>query len=397
MKILHVTPSVGSLRGGVSQAVLEMLQALQTSGANVELVTTDDNGIDLLDVPLCQLIQYQKIPTWFFPRFSPQVSFVREFAFSWELTKWLWKHISDYDIVHIHALFSYASTIAMIISRLKQIPYINQPHGLLCEWSLQQSQLKKKIYLSLIERSNLKHSRILQLTSAKEVQEIERLGLGVAPVVMPLGLEISRPIPQARQKLREMFNIPPEQAIILFLSRLHYKKGLDYLIPALSKFKEQNFTFILAGNGSPDYEAEISELLISNQLEHFTHRPGFVTGEIKDILLQGSDIFVLTSHSENFGVVVLEAMAAGLTTIVTPGVALASMIQENHVGYVPELDIMEIAKTIEYCLNHPQEVKATGDRARQFILENYTWDRVATNMVSVYQNIINNCNPTISK
>lgn len=391
MKILHVTPSIGSHRGGVSQAVLEMLQALQTSGVNVELVTTNDNGTNLLDVPLCQLIQYQKIPTWFFPRFSPQVSFVREFAFSWELTKWLWQHINEYDILHIHALFSYTSTVAMIIARLKQIPYINQPHGLLCEWSLQQSQLKKKIYLSLIERSNLKHSRILQLTSAKEVQEIERLGLGVAPVVMPLGLQITPFIPEARQKLREMFNIPPEHSVILFLSRLHYKKGLDYLIPALGKLQDKDFTFILAGNGSPEYEAEISELLISHKLDHCTHRPGFVTGEMKDILLQGSDIFALTSHSENFGVAVLEAMAAGLTTIVTPGVALASMIQENHVGYVPELDIIEIAKTIEYCLNHPQEVKATGDRGRQFILENYTWDRVAFLMQTVYKEIIHEC------
>lgn len=388
MNILHVIPSVGSHRGGASQAVLEMLQSLKNTKVKVELVTTNDNGTDLLDVPLSQLTQYQEIPTRFFPRFSPQVSFVREFAFSWELTKWLWKHIHEYDLVHIHALFSYASTVAMIIARFKQVPYINQPHGLLCEWSLQQSQLKKKIYLSLIEKSNLQHSRILQLTSTKEVQEVELLGLGVPPVVMPLGLQIPADIPQSRQKLREMFNIPPEQTIILFMSRLHYKKGLDYLIPALSKVKTGKFTFILAGNGSPEYEAEISELLINNQIEHCTHRPGFVTGEMKNILLQGSDIFVLTSHSENFGVVVLEAMAAGLATIVTPGVALASMIKENDVGYVPELDIVEITSVIEHCLNHSQESKEMGDRARQFILDNYTWDHIASKMISVYENII---------
>jgi glycosyltransferase involved in cell wall biosynthesis len=388
MKILHVTPSVGSHRGGTSQAVLEMLQALKANGVNVELLTTNDNGIDLLDVPLCQLIQYQKTPTRFFPRFSPQISFIREFAFSWELTKWLWKNIPNYDIVHIHALFSYVSTIAMLIARLQKIPYINQPHGLLCEWSLQQSKLKKKIYLSLIERSNLKYSHALQFTSIKEVQEVERLELKAPSVAIPLGLQIPTKIPQARQKLREIYNIPPEKPIILFLSRLHYKKGLDYLIPALGKLKNKNFTFILAGNGSPDYENEITELLISHQLSHCTHRPGFVKGKMKDILLQGSDIFVLTSHSENFGVVVLEAMVAGLTTIVTPGVALADMIKENNVGYVPELDIFDIAKTIEYCLENSPEAKATGDSARQFILENYTWDRISSKMISFYQGII---------
>ncbi len=391
MKILHITPSVGSHRGGASQAVLEMVQSLQNKGLNVEIVSTNDNGIDILNVPLCQLIQYQQIPTRFFPRFSPPISFIREFAFSWELTKWLWKHIREYDLIHIHALFSYTSTIAMIIARLQQVPYINQPHGLLCEWSLQQSKIKKQIYLSLIERSNLKHSRVLQLTSSKEAEEIKSLELGVPPAIIPLGLEISPLLPDARQKLRQMFNIPSDQPIILFLSRLHYKKGLDYLIPALSKIRDKNFTFILAGNGSAEYEAKVSELLINNQIEHCTHRTGFVAGEMKDILLQGSDIFVLTSHSENFGVVVLEAMAAGLTTIVTPGVALASMIKENHVGYVPELDIVEIANVIENCLNYPQESQEIGDRARQFILDNYTWDSIAVKMVSVYQDIINSC------
>jgi glycosyltransferase involved in cell wall biosynthesis len=388
MKIIHITPSVGWHRGGPSQSVLEMLQALQTSGANVELVTTNDNGNDLLDVPLCQLTQYQKIPTWFFPRFSPQVSVIREFIFSWEFTKWLWRNISKYDIVHIHALFSYTSTVAMIIARWQKIPYINQPHGLLCEWALNQSKLKKFLYLSLIEKSNLRGSKVLQITSSKEFQEMQRLKLGVPTITVPLGIKKSLHIHNPRQKLKEIFGIPENHTVILFLGRLHPVKGLDYLIPALSKVTRKEFTFILAGSGSPEYEAQASQLLINNKLEHCTHLPGFVTGEIKDILLQGADIFVLTSYMESFSLVVLEAMAAGLTTIVTPGVALASMIQENQVGYVPELDIVEIAKTIEYCLNHPQEAKAKGDRARQFIQENYTWDRVATNMVTLYKNII---------
>ena len=387
MKILHVTPYVVPLRGGASQAVLEMLQVLQTKQVNVELLTTNDNGDDVLDVPLCRKIEYYRIPTYFFPRFSPSITPLREFAFSWPLTTWLWQHITDYDLVHVHALFSYAATVSMTIARLKQVPYINQPHGLLCEWSLQQSKWKKKIYLSLIERSNLQHSSITLLTSTKEIKEIEPLNLGVPPVVIPLGLEISPPLPDSRQKIQEIFNISPEEKIILFLSRLHYKKGLDYLIPALSRVKKPKLTFILAGNGSPEYEAQISQLLTSHNLDHCTHRPGFVTGEMKDILLQGSDIFILTSHSESFGVVVLEAMAAGLTTIVTPGVALASMIEENQVGYVPQLDVLEIAKTIEHCLNHPQEAKATGDRARQFILNNYTWDTIGDKMVAVYQDI----------
>jgi glycosyltransferase involved in cell wall biosynthesis len=104
--------------------------------------------------------------------------------------------------------------------------------------------------------------------------------------------------------------------------------------------------------------------------------------------MQGADIFALTSYSENFGISVLESLAAGVPVIVTPGVALSDIVQEQHLGYVTELNINDIATTIENFLDHPQESKEMGDRSRQFILDNYTWDKIALKMISVYENII---------
>lgn len=386
VKVLHVTPSVGLSRGGASQAVLELLQALQTQGVEVELVTTNDDGANLLDVPLNQEVLYQQIPTRFFPRFSPQISAVREFAFSGALTGWLWKHMAEYDLIHIHALFSYPATIAMSIARIQKIPYVQQPHGLLCEWSLQQSRLKKQLYLSLIERSNLKHSRRMIVTSVMEDREVKPLNLGVAQSLVPIGLSLPPTIPNAREQLRKQLQLPDHQPIILFLSRLHEKKGLDYLIPALGQLKEP-FTFVLAGSGTADYEREVEQLLIKAGIHNRTVRPGFVTGEFKNLLLQGSDIFALTSHSESFGVVVLEAMAAGLTTVLTPGVALASMLQEHQVGYVPDLEVNAIATTLKHCLDRPDQVSAIGQKARQLILNTYTWERIAAQLIQLYQSI----------
>ncbi|MFM6536566.1 MAG: glycosyltransferase, partial [Dolichospermum sp.] len=385
MKVLHVVCSLSPMRGGITQAVLDMVLALRNIGIDAEIVTTNHNMTEVLNVSLEQWINYQEVPVYFLPYFHVPILLIREFMFSWKLTTWLWKNIKNYDLLHIHALFSYPVTVSMMIARLRQIPYINQPHGLLCEWSLQQSKLKKKIYLSLIEKSNLRSSNTLQVTSTKELEELKYLKLGVSSTLVPLGLHLSDPIPNAKQKVRDMFNIPPEHKIILFMSRFHYKKGLDYLIPALSQLKTQNFTFILAGSGDPEYENTVNELLTKNNLEHCTFRPGFVKGEIKDILLQGSDIFALTSHSENFGIVVLEAMAAGLTTIVTPGVALADMIEENQLGYVTKLDSTEITKVIQYCLNHPEEARKIGERASEFIHINYTWNNIAIKTASVYQ------------
>jgi len=389
MKVLHVIPSIAKVRGGTSQAVLDMVKALQITNVNAEIVTTNDDGDNLLDVPLGKRIQYNHVPVWFFDRFSPNIKPIREYAFTGELTQWLWQNISQYELVHVHALFSYPSTIAMAIARWKNIPYIVTPHGLLCEWSLQQSTRKKQTYLKVIEKANLNGSQILHFTSEKEQQEVSLLGLHKPNFVLPLGISLPTKINDARQLLRQQFNIPRDEPVILFLSRLHSKKGLEYLIPALGKLIHHRFTFILAGNGTPDYEAQIESLLVSHGLRDRTFVVGFVQGQTKNILMQGSDLFVLTSHSENFAVSVLESLAVGVPVLVTPGVALASVVKQNQLGYVPDLDVAAIIDALKDYFSNPQQAKKMGDRARQFVLEKYTWENIAYQIVQVYQKVLN--------
>ncbi len=388
MKILHVIPSVAPVRGGPSHAVLAMVKALREQGIDAEIATTNDNGPDLLDVPLNQRIEYEHVPVWFFSRFSPGIAPVREFAFSSQLTTWLWQQVCEYDLLHVHAIFSYASTVAMAIARTRHIPYIVRPLGQLCEWSLQQSARKKQLYLTLIERANLNHSQALHFTAQQEQQEASQLSLQPPSFILSHGLSLPVPIPDARQRLRQLLNVSEDEPVILFMSRLHPKKGLDYLIPALGKLEHQRFTFVLAGGGSSDYEAQIDDLLVSAGIDKRTYRSGFVEGEMKDLLLQGADLFALTSYSENFGVAVLEAMAVGLPVVVTPGVALASVVEQYQLGYVTELDIAAIALTLEHCLNHPQTTREMGATACQLVHDQYSWERNASKLSEVYAAIL---------
>lgn len=390
MKILHVIPSVGSVRGGPSQAVIETVKALQNFGVEAEIVTTNDNGNDLLDVPLRQCIEYKQVPVRFFPRFSPGLHSIREFAFSGQLTAWLWQNASNYDLLHVHAIFSYASTAAMAIARLKGVPYIVRPLGQLCEWSLQQSARKKKIYLDLIERSNLNHSQALHLTSEQEQQEVSRLGLGLHSFVLPHGLSVPLVISNAHSRLREHLKVPADEPVILFMSRLHPKKGLDYLIPALAKLTHHRFTFVIAGSGSQKYEAEIKSLVISNGIRDRTYFAGFLEGEIKNLFMQGSDLFVLTSHSENFAVVVLEALAVGIPVVVTPGIALADIVEQHQLGYVTPLDVDAIASTLEKYLCNPQQAQDMGNSGRQLVSDQYTWKQITLKMQQVYADLAKN-------
>jgi glycosyltransferase involved in cell wall biosynthesis len=391
LKVLHIIPSVASVRGGTSQAVIEIVSALRSQGVDAEIATTNDNGKDLLDVPLYkltdQLAEYGNIPIRFFPRFSPNINAVREFAFSRSLTIWLWQHIADYDLVHVHALFSYASTIAMAIARIRKVPYINMPHGMLCEWSLQQSKFRKQIYLNVIERSNLLHSQALHFTAQQEQAEFNLLELNIPDFILPHGVQIPTLIPDAQSQLRAILQIPDRCPILLFMSRIHPKKGLEYLITALGKLKEYNFALVIAGSGESEYVNQIQDLLVTQGISDRTHLVGFVKGETKNLYLQGADLFTLTSHSENFCIAAIESLAAGTPVLITDGVAIAPMVQAQNIGYVTKLEINAIVATIQEFFDHPQIAKQKGDRAQQYIAEHYAWAKITHNLATTYAKI----------
>lgn len=389
MKVLHVIPSVAWVHGGPSQAVLAMVKALREQGIAAEIVTTNDDGVGLLAVPLCQRTQYQRVPVWFFPPLATSLTPLKEFKFSCPLSRWLWQHLAEYDLIHIHAIFSYPSTFAMALARYRHIPYIVRPLGQLCQWSLQQKPRKKQLYLRCVERANLNHSSALHFTSVQEQTESQHLGFHGSSFVLPHGLTLPTSMPTARQALRQRLQIPEDEPVILFLSRLHPKKGLDYLIPALGHLAlDHRFTLALAGSGTPAYELEVEKLIESSGICDRTRCLGFVKGELKNILLQGSDLFVLTSHSENFGVAVLEAMAAGLPVVVTPTVALATVVKSHCLGYVTDLNVAAIAATLELCLGSSKQLQEMGNRARQLVKCQYTWEGSVLNLHKIYKAIL---------
>ena len=390
MKILHVIPSVASIRGGPSKAIFEMLTAIRSLGVDAMIATTNDNGSGLLDVPLNQEIIYQEVPIRFFSRFSPPLASIREFTFSPELTKWLWFNIENYDLVHVHAIFSYPSTIAMTIAELKEIPYILRPGGHLCQWALQQSKARKKFYLEAIGLRNINKSSGIHFTTDQEQIEANKLNILAPSFVLPHGIFCPSPVEMARSRLRQMLSIHEDEVVILFMSRLHPKKGLDYLIPALAQIREKTFTFVIAGSGTPTYESYIKELLSKHKMRNKTHLLGFVEGEIKNLLLYGSDLFVLTSYSENFGVAVLEALSAGLPTLITSGVALEELVLKYDLGYVADQNVESIKLTLCDFFKNTSLAKQKGTKGKQIVTAKYSWDNLAQKLIDIYDKAIEN-------
>jgi glycosyltransferase involved in cell wall biosynthesis len=386
VKVLHVIPSISPALGGPTQVVLNLVKALRECGVDAEIATTNDNGSGLLDVPLNQRIEYEQVPIWFLPRFSPPL---KEFIFSTELTRWLWQHIRDYDILDNHYLFSYASTCAGAIARWQGVPYTVRTMGQLAPWALAQSRLKKQAYTFLVERHNLNRAAAIHCTCVGEVEDVRNFGIHAPTLTLPLGVNQPQDGSEAKQKLHDLYQIPPERPIILFLSRLHPKKRPDLLLYALSQLAQEyrDFHLILAGSGEQDYLSYLSELVVSLGLASRTSTSGFVTGRDKNLLLQGSDIFVLPSFSENFGIAVAEAMAAGLPVVVTPEVQISPEIMAADAGLVVAGDVAPLADAIAQLLASPEFRQQLGENGKRLASHRYCWSAIASHLSGIYRSI----------
>lgn len=387
MKVLHVIPSLAEAKGGPTQVVLNIVRALRQYGIEAEIATTNDNGSKLLDVPLNRCIEYQEVPVWFFAKSS--LSF-KEFIFSQTLTQWLWKHIRDYNLLDNHYLFSYVSTCAAVFARWQRVPYTVRAMGQLTPWALTQSKLKKQIYAFLIERRNLNHAAAIHCTSDVEAEDVRRFGIRVPTLVLPLGVKQPVELPEARQKLRQLYGVPSKTPIVLFLGRLHPKKRPDLLLKTLGQLAAQNydFHFILAGSGNPGYKNDLTRLVSSMGLVSRTSFSGFVAKGDKDLLLQGSDIFVLPSLSENFGIAVAEAMAAGLPVVVTSDVQIASEISTARAGLVAEGEVGALRDVIAKLLRDPELRRELGSNGKQLAKQRYSWDLIAQNLATAYTALV---------
>lgn len=394
MKVLHVIPSVSPSRGGPSKAVTEMALAMIKEGADIEIATTNDDSAHLLDVPLNCLTDYQQVPTRFFKRFSPPLHALREFGFSNSFRKWLKKNIHHYDVIHIHAIFSFTSSYAMFLSRKRGVPYIVRPIGQLEQWALSQSKTRKKLFLALFEKRSIQSASYIHFTAKSEMEQallaIPELKEKNSGRVIPLGICSNTTIVGSRDKLIEKYKLKNDKKIALYLSRLHPKKGLEILFSALSQIssspdpKVNNWQLLVAGDGSPDYIRQLKQETNKLNIAKHCHFIGFASGDEKQLLLQGADVFVLTSFSENFGIAVLEALAANTPAVVSREVALSTTIEKHQLGYVCELETESIKSTL---LDAFDENNHTTINPKEFIQTHYNWQSIANEIRLIYEKL----------
>ena len=389
LKILQIVPSISLVYGGPSQMVRGFSQALSAAGAEVTILTTDSNGdVDEapLDVPLGVPVKEENYTVYYF-RCSP----FRRYKFSLDLLSWLWEHAQDYDLAHVHALFSPVSSFSATVLRQRGLPYLMRPLGTLDPADLSKKKQFKQLYAAVLERPNLAGAAAIHFTSEQEARVSERFGTDTPGMVLPLGVN---PLPPVAHEIDvyEELEIPRDRPLLLFMSRLDPKKGIDLLIPALETLQQEglNFHLVMCGANPQDraYEQSVYQQVQESELRSHVTLTGYVAGDRKAALLQAADLFVLPSYYENFGISVAEAMLAGSPVVISDQVHIWDTIQQTESGWICECTVDSLTQQLRDALKLPDERTQRGLNAQRCAKDHYSWDAIAERASNIYQDIL---------
>jgi glycosyltransferase involved in cell wall biosynthesis len=381
MKVLHVIPSVSSVHGGPSRAITDIEQALADRGIEVTTVTTNDDGdTRTLPVPCGRPIATRCATRWYFPRSTVF------FKVSVGLCRWLKDNISSFDVVHAHALFSFAPVAAAFLARRAGVPYVLRPLGVLAPYGMTRHHpMVKKASFTLIERGLIESASAVHFTSSTELAEAEALGLKCKGVVIPLGINL-----EAMSKNVVVQRKPGEAFNLLFLSRIDQKKNLEGLLQGLRIVLSKNpkVTLDIAGDGDPQYVALLQSFARDMAVDSHVNWLGHVDGERKAEALAAASAFVLPSYSENFGIAVVEALAAGLPCLVSRGVAISDMVATAGAGLVIGTSPSDIAAGIEKLLSDDSGISTMSPAARALAARAFSIDTMGARLEALYRDIL---------
>jgi len=379
IRVLHVIPSVSPGDGGPSKAIALMEHALGAAGVAVTTLTTDhrSRGEHAAAATPSPSDGAKRVYTrkWFDPyKVAPG------------LVAQLGKQLDAHDIVHIHALFSFAPTVAAWMAGRFKVPYIVRPLGTLSTYGITMRRRRfKRLSLDLIESRILRNAAAVHFTSESELEEARSLGLQFHGVVIPLGVEHERM--GSAQALRAAHPALAGRRVVLFLSRLDPKKNVEGLIDAIagSEILKRSTALVIAGSGKPAYldslKARAAAAGVARQIVWLGH----VEGEEKMAAMAAADVFVLPSFSENFGIAAVEAMLAGLPCVLGEGVAIAAQTASAGAGLAVAPDPHAIADAIERVLGNDDMRHEMGRQALAFAEREYSTRAMAGRLVALYE------------
>jgi glycosyltransferase involved in cell wall biosynthesis len=385
MRILFVIPAIGNVYGGPSKIVIDLVQSLPRQGVTIDIVTTNANGSKSLDVPLRQWLSQPGYRIQYFPYIS-----FSDYKWSSSFAHWLFRHVQDYDLVHSNAVFSLPNIPAHWACQWHKVPYVMTPHGMLEPWALAYKAWKKRLYYELLERPAFNRASAIQSLASPEAAHISHLNLKSPIAIIPNGINASEFQRLPNPKLfYEQFPQTCNKRLILFLGRIDPKKGLDLLAQAFGSIHTDfpQTHLVVAGPDNIGFLPTAQHYFAEVRCQNSVTFTGMLIGDLKYAALAAAEIYVAPSYSEGFSMSILEGMASGLPCVITTGCNFPEAAAADA-AYVVEPTVEHIGNAIRHCLQDSNASKSMGNRARQLVLNHYTWDRVAAQLIDVYSAIL---------
>ncbi|MBK8742087.1 MAG: glycosyltransferase [Betaproteobacteria bacterium] len=363
MRVIHIIPSISEEASGPSYSVTRLCASLAAAGADVRLAVLES------------------------ARMSVQPGFVKSFSLGWgprrlgvspKMRRWLEHEAASgrTDIIHNHGLWMMPNVYSGRVRRSGNCRLVVSPRGTLSRWAFARNRFQKEIFWRLLQRPAVAGATCFHATAESEVEDIRRLGFKQPVCILPNGIDLP---PLAKRSDRG-------QRRLLFLGRIHPVKGVDILLRAWKAVEHRfpEWDLHVAGPDNRGYLPEMQSLATQLRLERIVFR-GPLYGDEKWRAYQEASLFVLPTHSENFGITVAEALAAGTPAIVTHGAPWAGLVQHGA-GWWIEIGVDPLVECFEHALStSSQQLTEMGRVGYDWMKRDFSWEHIGTKLLATYQ------------
>lgn len=380
MRVLHVCSSIDPVSGGPANVLARLAPIQREQGHHVDIVVADapeavkevveslaDAGVAVhaggsMSGPFAK---------------GPNVERLLRKAFD-----------RKPDVVHIHGIWQHAPHTCASMARHQGVPYIFRPCGMLDPWCLEQSKWVKKAHLAFIGRRDFNGACALHYTTETERRLVMPLGFKATAYVIPNGLDTDEfdplPEPGAFRAAHGLADAP----IVIYLSRLHPKKLPDLLIRAFAKGASSDARLVLAGAGEDAYVRDLQECARVAGVADRTIFTGMITGREKIEALADANLFCLPSQQENFGVVVIEALAAGTPVLISEKVNIFREVLDAGAGRAEPVDEDRFAAALREMLHDRERLREMGRIGHLWVIDTFDWRSIGERIDTMYREVV---------
>ena len=379
MKILNICGYSWDI-GGPPKIIYDHAIVQMKLGAEVTILTPISDGQKLYAIPegakviTCKRHWLSK----FWAEFSP------------ELYTWIKTHGDEFDIIHIHGVWHF-SGVAPYLAGIKTAKCITT-HGLLDRWTIGKGYWKKYIFGLLFQKRILKNTELIQINNTDEKEDLKRfLGIEHPNVkIIPNGMNLQDfAILPEKNTFRNQFQVSKDKQMILFMSRINLKKGLDLLLPAFKQITTQRKDCLLILAGPDDgYLNETQTFIKENDLQDKIVLVGMLTGKDKLAALSDADIFVLPSHSEGFSIATLEALISGVPSLLSDRVGFGDALKETTAAHLVNLNVNSIVEGLNKMLDDKVYCQTLSKNGIELVKNRYDIELVAKQLFIEFEKIV---------